>query len=135
MSDFKNVFSIPIYEKKDDRFEIIGETIYTITYKIKNPLKPNLQIIVNGILTDKFIHLGSSYCNPSFKSEILEAISWYFHRDMSQKYQIHTYFAPMETVFRLFSAHSRNIVYYLLPINKEISRDKISKYDLIINKI
>lgn len=70
----KNTITIPIYKNIDEKFQVIGENKYTITY-LKGTKIHQLRIVVNGVLSKSVINVVDE--KQGYKSSILQAISDY----------------------------------------------------------
>jgi len=124
----KNLFEIPIYEFINDKFEIVDKTTYEITYLHGKIMK--LIIVVNGIQTKEQIILSDHH--HSYKSVILKAISFYKNRDLNKNYNIVKKHVKVDQLYNVYNKTIiNNIKKHLLPINKELSRDKLTKFKLI----
>ncbi len=127
-----NKISIPIYENKNDKFEIVSEKIYTINY-IKSDKKCILKIVVNGFLSNHKININNSYI--SYRHEILSAISEYEKLVDKNRIEVIKKFWRFSNLANyslpLVNNIFHNIIAHLLPINKEAGRDNLTKYELI----
>lgn len=126
----KTNFKVAKYEKTDEGFNHLGYDEYLITY-IKGNKPHQIRIVVDGILTKRIINLIDG--KSGYKNQILFAISDVKNGkiDLTQR--------PSEkkkvTLGYIGTFYSklivRNVKNYLIGINKEESRDKITKFELI----
>ena len=124
----KNAITIPIYKNIDGEFQIIDENKYSITY-LKGTKIHQLRIVVNGILSKSIINVITNKLEK--KNAILQAISDYNNGFLSTNNKV-TKELKLDTVKQFYSKTIvRNIEKYLLPINKETSRDVLTKFKLI----
>lgn len=119
----ENIFKIPVY---NNNLELIREDEYPITY-LKGLKHHHFRIVVNGFLTKQVINIVDY--NQGYKDQILKAISEYKNNDLKIVVK------KRLTLNELRSLYAKNIIKrienYLLPINKETSRDKLTQYNLI----
>jgi hypothetical protein len=123
-------FKVAKYEKTDEGFNHLGYEEYLITY-LKGKKPHQLRVVVDGILTNRIINLVD--VKSGYKNQILSAISDVKNAkiDLTQR--------PSEkkkvTLGYIGTFYSklivRNVKNYLIGINKEESRDKITKFELI----
>ena len=123
-------FKVAKYEKTDKGFNHLGYEEYLITY-LKGKKPHQLRVVVDGILTNRIINLVD--VKSGYKNQILSAISDVKNAkiDLTQR--------PSEkkkvTLGYIGTFYSklivRNVKNYLIGINKEESRDKITKFELI----
>jgi hypothetical protein len=126
----ETIFKVAKYEKLDTGFNLIGYDEYLITY-LKGNKPHQIRIVVNGILTNRVINLVDGH--SGYKHQILSAISDIKNTkiDLTQR--------PSEkkkvTLDYIGTFYSklivRNVKNYLMRINKEESRDRLTKYELI----
>jgi hypothetical protein len=123
-------FKVAKYEKIDDKFNHLGYDEYLITY-IKGKKPHQLRIVVNGILTARTINLIDG--KSGYKNQILSAIGDVKNAkiDLTQKPSekkkmtlgyINTFYSELIV---------NNVINYLIGINKEENRDKLTKFELI----
>jgi len=115
-----------VEESKWD-WEILYEFEYIITYQLRN--KRSFKVIVNGVVTNRIIKFNK----PTFpwKDSILWAISDYVNGDVDYDKKCET---PLSFYWFYKSDNAymkKNVKRYLLPINKEMNRDNLTKYKLI----
>lgn len=124
-----NTLHIPIWDKKDDKFEIISYTDYTITY-CKSGKISKFMIVVNGIQTKNCINLLAP--TNGWKKEILQSISDYKNdRNLVNKNVIVTKGISYHFLEQCYSKNIiKNIKSYLEDIKTEMSRDVLTKYEL-----
>lgn len=124
-------FKIAKFINIDNEFEKIGYEEYIITY-LKGVKIHQLRIVVNGFLTKQVINLIEG--NSGYKSRILLAIKEY-QDNTSNNNNNNNKVTNKITLTYLDKFYSKKIVNnvknYLLSINKEESRDKLTKYGLI----
>jgi hypothetical protein len=123
-------FRVAKYEKLDTGFNPIGYDEYSVTY-LKGKKPHLIRIVVNGILTSRNINLIDG--KSGYKNQILSAISDYkngkvsINNVVSEKKKvtlgyIGTYYSKLIV---------NNVKTYLIGINKEESRDRLTKFELI----
>jgi len=122
-------FKIAKFEKNDDdSFIKVGYDEYKITY-IKGTKVHQLRIVVNGYLTKQTINLVDG--NSGYKSKILTGIKEYL--DFGHLTQPRV--TKKVTISYLENFYSKKVIHnvktYLLNINKEESRDKLTEFGLI----
>ena len=122
-------FKVAKYEKNYNGFTHKGYDSYLVSYIKGN--KPNkIRIVVDGLLTNKSINLIDG--KSGYKSQILSAIS-----DVKNgKINITQIVSEKKKVkLSYIETHSKlilnNVNSYLMPINKEESRDILTKFELI----
>lgn len=126
----ETIFKIVKFEKNDDIFIKIGYDEFKITY-LKGLKVHQLRIVVNGFLTKQNLNLVSF--KEGYKNKILSAIKEYVYTDESIKsknvisknikiHYIKAFYSPLVV---------KNIQQYLININKEESRDKLTEFGLI----
>lgn len=124
----ENKFKIAKYTKIDDTFTKDGYDEYTITY-LKGTKLHQLRIVVNGFLTKQVINILD--CRSGFKNRILHAIKEYLDNGLDCKNKV----VNNLTISFLERFYSKNILHtiktYLLSINKEDSRDKLTEFGLV----
>lgn len=118
----KNIFRIPVY---NDLLELLGEEVFEITY-LKANKHHQFRIVVNGTITKSVINLLDY--RQGYKSQILSAISQHKSQELPKTKK----FVKITELKNLYSKSVvKNVINYLLPINKETSRDELTKYNLI----
>ncbi len=123
----KNLFQIPIYEQINEKFNIKEYTTYEITYLQYKVSKPGIiKVVVNGYLTKQTINL--SLHNLGYKHILLTSIKEYLSRDQSKTNPLVKKFIKIEQFNNNLKTIIRN---YLLPINKELSRDKLTSFGFV----
>lgn len=124
----KTNFKIAKYSKSESGFEHIGYDEYVITY-LKGTKVHQLRVVVNGRLTKQKINVLDF--SKSFKKILLSAISEYINDNLESKNE----FKKNITLAYIKNFYSkvvvRNIENYLLNINKEESRDRLTEFNLI----
>lgn len=124
----ENNFKIPRYISVEGKLLKDGYTEFKITY-LPGLKQHQLRVVVNGYLTKQKINLLSG--NSGYKNVLLSAIKEYVekgHLDknkVSKKVTLH----KLELLYSKFITH--NVKTYLLKINKEENRDKLTKFGLI----
>jgi hypothetical protein len=123
-------FKVAKWEQTETGFNHLGYDEYLITY-LKGKKPHQIRIVVDGILTKSVINLVDG--KSGYKNQILSAISDVKNAkiDLTQR--------PSEkkkvTLGYIGTFYSklivRNVKNYLIGINKEESRDKITKFELI----
>lgn len=122
----ETIFKIAKYRKEEDSFVKTGYDEYTITY-LKGLKVHQLRIVVNGYLTKQNINLISF--KEGYKSKILEAIKEYYN---SSKDSTVVKKVTLSFISQYYSKTIvKNVKNYLITINKEESRDKLTEYGLI----
>lgn len=125
----KTIFQIPIYERENDKFIVKEYTNYEITYLQYKVSKPGIiRVVVNGYLTKQTINL--SLHNLGYKHILLNSIREYLSRDQSKTNPLVKKFIKIEQFNNNLKTIIRN---YLLPINKEMSRDKLTQFGFVKN--
>lgn len=126
----ENNFKVAKYEKTDEGFNHIGYDNYLITY-IKGKKPHQLRIVVNGILSTRIINLVDG--NSGYKTQILTAISEIKNEKINLKVIVSE--RKKLTLAYLSTFYSKlivnNVKKYLIGINKEESRDTLTKFELI----
>ena len=123
-------FKVARWEQSETGFNHLGYDEYLITY-LKGKKPHQIRIVVDGILTNRVINLIDG--RSGYKNQILSAIS-----DVKNA-KINLTQKPSEkkrvTLGYIGTFYSklivRNVKNYLIGINKEESRDKITKFELI----
>ena len=124
----ENRIIIPIYTCQVDKFKVINEEEYIITY-LKGNKPHQLRIVVNGLLSTFTINLLDF--NQGYKAQLLKAISEFKNKSIRKPQQIKNT-VSLDFMKNLYSKSvNKRIVDYLLPINKETSRDELTKFKLI----
>lgn len=126
----ENFIQIPRYIYVNNGWVIEEYEKYHIKY-LTHSKNNQFRIVVNNKITKQKINIVD--CKQGYKKQILLAISEYRNPDWSD-------FEKMQvtekgiTIDYLKSFYSKSIVktikYYLLPINKEVSRDTLTEYNL-----
>lgn len=121
-------FKIPKYKKENNSFIKTGYNEYKITF-LKGRKVHELRIVVNGYLTKQSINLIAG--NSGYKNKILLSIKEYLEYNNSTKNRV----KKKITLRYLENFYSEQIIHnvktYLLKINKEESRDKLTEFGLI----
>jgi len=123
-------FRVAKYEKLDTGFNLIGYDEYLVTY-LKGKKPHLIRIVVNGILTNRNINLIDG--KSGYKNQILSAISDYkngkvsLNNVVSEKKKVTLNY--IDTFYSKLIVN--NVKTYLLGINKEMNRDRLTKYELI----
>ena len=121
-------FKIPKFKKEDDNFVKIGYDEYQITY-LKGTKVHQLRIVVNGYLTKQTINLVDG--NSRYKSKILTGIKEYLDFGHLTQNRV----TKKVTISYLENFYSKKVIHnvktFLLNINKEESRDKLTEFGLI----
>lgn len=126
-----NEFKIPVFAITDGSISKVGYDTYTISY-LKGGKIHLLRIVVNGYLTKETINMESTL--GGYKNRILSAIKEYKENSdktvdrvsRKLKFDYIQYFYSDRII--------RNVKEYLLPINKEESRDVLSSFNLLTIK-
>jgi len=126
----KNIISIPIFGEKDGNYYIIDYKKYEITYK--HGKRMQLKIVVNKFLTTYVIDLNCY--NSGYKNSILCAISEFENRNKIKNYPTVNKPINLSSLNCYNDKIINNIKNYLLPINKETSRDVLTVYNLIFDE-
>jgi hypothetical protein len=126
----ENIFKVAKYQKTDTGFTHMGYDEYVITF-CKSKKVHLLRIVVNGQFTEHTINLvdGSS----GYKNVILKAISDYKNGKLkSNPNQVVKKKMTLSEITQIYSKPIvSNVKNYLLGINKEERRDKLTKFELI----
>lgn len=121
-------FKIAKFVKNDNSFEKTGFDEYSITY-LKGAKTHELRIVVNGFLTNQSINIIDF--NSGYKNKILIGIKEYLTNGKDSKNKV----TKKVTLYYLETFYSKKIIHnvktFLLPINKEESRDKLTELGLI----
>lgn len=121
-------FKIPKFIKNNNSFEKIGYDEYSITY-LKGLKVHELRIVVNGYLTKQSINIIDF--SSGYKNKILIGIKEYLTNSKDSKNKV----TKKVTLYYLETFYSKKIIHnvktFLLPINKEESRDKLTEFGLI----
>ena len=125
----KNTIKIAKYSQQDDgRFEKIGYDEYIVTYLKSNKIH-ELRVVVNGYLTKQKINIFNYQLG--YKNTLLLAIKEFIENGANCK-NIVTNYMKMSYFESVYSKHIvSNIKKYLLQINKEDSRDKLTELGFI----
>jgi hypothetical protein len=123
-------FRIAKYEKLDTGFNLIGYDEYSVTY-LKGKKPHLIRIVVNNILTNRNINLIDG--KSGYKNQILSAISDYKNGKISMNNVVSdknkVTLSYIGTFYNKLIVH--NVKNYLMGINKEEGRDRLTKYELI----
>ena len=121
-------FKIAKFVKNDNSFEKTGYDEYSITY-LKGVKVHELRIVVNGYLTKQTINIIDF--SLGYKNKILVGIKEYLENGKDSKNKV----TKKVTLYYLETFYSKKIIHnvktFLLPINKEESRDKLTELGLI----
>lgn len=121
-------FKIAKFIKTEDTFLNEGYDEYTITY-LKGLKVHYLRIVVNGFLTKQSINIIDG--NSGYKNKILLSIKEYLEIGKDSKNRV----SKKLTLSYLENFYSKKIIHnvktFLIPINKEESRDKLTELGLI----
>jgi hypothetical protein len=121
-------FKIPRFKKESNVFVKIGYDEYKITY-LKGTKIHQLRIVVNGYLTKQNINLIDG--NSGYKNKILTAIKEFLEFGNLTQNRV----TKKITISYLENFYSKKIIHnvktFLLNINKEESRDKLTEFGLI----
>lgn len=127
----KILFRIPNFELINDKFIINDYNEYTITY-LKGIKIHQLRVVVNGYLTNQVINIVDG--NSGYKNILLTAIKEYIDFGHLTKNRV-TKNLKLTYVEQFYSKKIvHNLKTFLLPINKEVSRDTLTKFGLIQTK-
>ena len=119
----ENLITIPKY---NGFLEPLEDRTFKVTY-LKGSKPHLLKIVVNSNLTKQSINILDH--NQGYKDKILKAISEYVNNDLKVEVKKRV---KIEYLRSLYSKRViKRIEAYLLPINKETSRDRLTKYNLI----
>jgi len=123
-------FKVAKYEKLDTGFNHVGYEVYSVTY-LKGKKPHLIRIVVNDVLTNRYINLIEG--NSGYKNHILSAISDYKNGKISMNNVVSN--KKRVTLSYIGTFYSKlivnNVKTYLLGINKEMNRDRLTKYELI----
>jgi len=124
-------FKVYKYEKNNESFVKNGYDEYKITF-LKGLKTTQLRIVVNSFLTKQVINLLSP--GEGYKNKILLSIKEFITESPNPKKCVTGGF-KLEAAKQFYSKQIiNNITRYLLTINKEDSRDKLTEYGLINNE-
>jgi hypothetical protein len=124
----ETIFKVAKYEKTASGFNHLGYDEYTITY-LKGTKVHQLRVVVNGILSNQKVNLVDF--SKGYRKIILEAISEYSNGKLCFKNETKK-FVTLNYIKQFYSKTIiRNVENYLLGIDKEESRDKLTKFNLI----
>ena len=133
MSNFiENYINIPIYVYVNNGYQVDENVKYHIKY-LTDSKHSKFRIVVNNKITKQKINIEDT--QQGYKKQILLAISEYKNNDWSdwEKMQVINENKGITKAF-LNSFYSKaivkNITNFLLPINKEVSRDTLTDYNL-----
>ena len=124
----QNIVKIPKYKQEDSLFKIESFDEYQVTYLSGN-IPHRLRIVVNGRITKRYINVLDF--RQGYKEQILFAISDY------KNYRIKdtSIASKFLTINKLKQLYNKGVLTkinnYLLPIKTEVSRDVLTKYELI----
>jgi len=128
MNILRNTITIPIGDMTESGFILKEEKVFTITYLKSINNKPNVRVVVNGVITKEIINFAN--CHEKYKNKLLSAIKWYVYRDL-EKDQISKHPITLSKIMQQYYEHSPNIINNLLPINKIADRDLLTEFNLI----
>lgn len=121
-------FKIAKFVKNDNSFEKTGYDEYQISY-LRGSKIHELRIVVNGFLTKQSINLIDP--NLGYKNKILVGVKEYLENGKDCKNTV----TKKITMTYLESIYSKKIINnvktFLIPINKEESRDKLTELGLV----
>ena len=121
-------FKIAKFVKNDNSFEKTGYDEYQISY-LRGTKIHELRIVVNGFLTKQSINLIDP--NLGYKNKILVGVKEYLENSKDCKNTV----TKKITMTYLESIYSKKIINnvktFLIPINKEESRDKLTELGLV----
>lgn len=121
-------FKIAKFVKNDNSFEKTGYDEYQISY-LRGTKIHELRIVVNGFLTKQSINLIDP--NLGYKNKILVGVKEYLENGKDCKNTV----TKKITMTYLESIYSKKIINnvktFLIPINKEESRDKLTELGLV----
>lgn len=123
----ENLFKIPVYEKQDEKFVIVREVEFKITY-IKTDTPQKLRVVVNGHITKEIINVY----NPaqSYRKALLQAISDYVNDRISMV--VTNKKVSIDYIKKLKDPMGfHNVKNFLLDIRKEVKRDRLTEFNLI----
>jgi hypothetical protein len=126
----ENIFKVAKYQKTDTGFTHMGYDEYVITF-CKSKKVHLLRIVVNGQFTEHTINLVDG--DSGYKNVILKAISDYKNGKLkSNPNQVVKKKMTLSEITQIYSKPIvSNVKNYLLGINKEERRDKLTKFELI----
>lgn len=125
----EKLFKISVFTKVEDKFEFSHYKVYTITY-LASSKSHLLRIVVNGLISNQTINILHPKEHGGHKHKILKAVSEFYNGELKMKGVRKA--ITMSRIEQLYSkVVIKNIHEYLLPINKEVSRDVLTKYNLI----
>lgn len=124
----ETIFKIAKFKLEEEQFTKVGYDEYQVTY-INSKKVHLLRIVVNGYPTNQMINLVEG--TSGYKSKILLSIKEYLIKG-----QYATNLTTKKiTLDYLKNFYSKRIIHnvenYLININKEESRDRITKFGLI----
>jgi len=121
-------FKIPKFKKENESLIKDGYDEYKITY-LKGTKVHQLRIVVNGYLTKQTINLVEG--NSGYKNKILLSIKEYLDFGCLTENRV----TKKITLSYLENFYSKKVIHniknYLLNINKEENRDKLTEIGLI----
>jgi hypothetical protein len=120
----ENIFTIPIY---NDSLELISKEVYSITYLRRKSKAHLLCIVVNGLRSDQSINIMDG--KQGYKKQILKAVSQYKNGELKIETNKRLHIDAIKQIYS--KGIVKNLQNYLIPINKEESRDELTKYKLI----
>lgn len=125
----EKLFKISIFSKVEDKFEFSHYEIHTITY-LASSKSHLLRLVVNGFISNQTINILHPKEHGGHKHKILKAVSEFCNGELKVKGV-----RKIMTISKIEQLYSKTVVKnihkYLLPINKEESRDVLTKYNLI----
>jgi hypothetical protein len=125
-------FRIPIYQKNGIGFEIIDYVNYLLTFKLKNKSNKYIwSICVNGVKTNRHFDVSQYY--HLNKDILLAAISDYVNNRNVNKNGLCKQFITYHKLMTEYKSKSQHTVNNkLLKMTKEMNRDRLTKYNLIL---
>lgn len=121
-------FKIAKFKKEDDKFVKVWYDEYQITF-LKGTKVHQLRVVVNGYLTKQTLNLVAG--NSGYKNKILIAIKEY----LEFGHLTQNIVRKKVTISYLQNFYSKKVIHnvktFLLNINKEESRDKLTEFGLI----
>lgn len=122
-----NIVLIPKYEKVDDVWNVLNYESYIITYILYG--KNKFKVIVNGRLTTGIIKFNMN--GFPFKDILLSSIANYQNNILVDGVY-HTEGVSLKWFNKSNNDQMKhNVTSHLLPINREMSRDRLTEFGLI----
>lgn len=123
-------FKVAKYSEVEGIFHKEGYKEYEITF-LKSNKAHILRIVVCGFITKQTINLIDYKMGGGYKNQILKAVSDFHHKNQCNTIPTKK-FLKLSNIQNIYNKNiCRNIREYLLKINKEDSRDKLSEYNLV----